>query len=63
MGFAVWALAQVLGPYFSRVNGPLIQVGSLGLLVGFGLAVYAAATLLLGIVDLRDLIRRLLRRR
>jgi putative peptidoglycan lipid II flippase len=62
MGIAVWALAQWLDPYFPRARGPMVQVAALGALVGFGLAVYAAATMLLGIVEPRQIWQRLRRR-
>lgn len=61
MAIAVWLLGQWLDPYFVRARGPLVQVGALAVLVGFGLAVYAVAVLAFGIVD-RDQVKRLLRR-
>jgi len=63
MGIAVWVMERWLDPYFLHANGPLIQFGALSLLVGFGLAVYAGAVLAFGIVDPKDLMRRLRRRR
>ncbi|MFO1061036.1 MAG: murein biosynthesis integral membrane protein MurJ [Dongiaceae bacterium] len=60
MGAACWALADALWPAFS---GTLpVKAGALALLVGGGLAGFAAAALLLGAVDRAEL-RRLVRRR
>ena len=66
MGFAVWLLSLWLDPYFGRANGVLIQVAAMALLVGFGLTVYALATLALGVVNvgaLRAMLRGRQRRR
>ena len=63
MGFAVWGVSLWLGPYFLRSHGPIVQFGALGMLVGFGLAVYGAAVLLLRVVDPQILLRQLRIRR
>jgi putative peptidoglycan lipid II flippase len=61
MGAALWLVAYQLQPWFGPAHGVLVRVTALGLLVGAGLAVYAAAGLALGAVDLRQL-RGLVRR-
>ena len=59
MGVAVWAMAHGLAAWFEPVSGALIQVTSLILLVGSGLAVYAGAAALLGAFDAKSLLQRL----
>jgi putative peptidoglycan lipid II flippase len=62
MGAVVWGLAHALGPWFAPEEGLLVQTIALVVLVGTGLAVYAAAVELLGVVRLRSLPGRLLAR-
>jgi putative peptidoglycan lipid II flippase len=62
MGVALWFAAAALGPWFGASGRPLVQAFALAVLVGAGLVVYAAAVLVLGILDLRQL-RTLLARR
>jgi putative peptidoglycan lipid II flippase len=59
MGAAVWALTHGLAAWFEPVNGVVVQVASLVLLVGAGLAVYAGAAALLGAVNAKSLLARL----
>ena len=61
MGVAVWITATVFQDWFAA-PGVLLRAGGLALLVASGLAVYGAAILLSGAVEVRQL-RALLRRR
>ena len=57
MGAAVWAMASLLGPWFSPGNLLMVQVGALAALVGGGLLVYLGAAQTLGAIELRPLLR------
>jgi peptidoglycan biosynthesis protein MviN/MurJ (putative lipid II flippase) len=61
MGAVLWALAAYLEPWFGASQGVVVRFTALGALVGAGLAVYAAAVLALGAMELRQL-RGLIRR-
>lgn len=55
MGIALVATAHYLSDAFRREQGFLVHLGALTLLVGAGLAVYAAATVATGALKLRQL--------
>jgi putative peptidoglycan lipid II flippase len=55
MGAALWFTAVALEPWFGPAHGSLARMLALAALVGAGLAVYAVAVLVLGILDLRQL--------
>jgi len=57
MGGIVFALVQLLEPWFAPASGSLAQGAALSALVGTGLIVYLAAALLFGATRLRELIR------
>jgi putative peptidoglycan lipid II flippase len=59
MGGVVWVMSYALGGWFAPGNGLIVQTIALALLVGTGLAVYAAAVELLGVVRLRSVLTRL----
>jgi putative peptidoglycan lipid II flippase len=59
MGAVVWAFAYALSSWFEPANGVLVQVASLLLLVGTGLAVYAGTAADLGAFDAKSLLARL----
>jgi putative peptidoglycan lipid II flippase len=59
MGGVVWVMSYALGGWFAPGNGLIVQTIALSLLVGTGLAVYAAAVELLGVVRLRSVLTRL----
>jgi putative peptidoglycan lipid II flippase len=59
MGAVVWALAYGMSPWFEPRNGVLVQIASLLLLVGTGLAVYAGTAASLGAFDAKSLLTRL----
>ena len=61
MGAALWLVAGQLDPWFAGSQGVLVRMTALAALVGAGLAVYAAAALGLGAIDLRQ-VRGLIRR-
>jgi peptidoglycan biosynthesis protein MviN/MurJ (putative lipid II flippase) len=61
MGAALWLVAGQLQAWFGASQGVLVRMTALGALVASGLAVYAAATLGLGAIELRQL-RGLIRR-
>jgi putative peptidoglycan lipid II flippase len=61
MGAALWAFAAYLEPWFGASYGVIVRITALGALVASGLAVYAAAALALGAIDLRQ-VRGLIRR-
>ena len=56
MGAVVWALVHGMGPWFEPANGAVVQVASLLLLVGSGLAVYAGTAAALGAFDAKSLL-------
>ena len=62
MGLVLWKLAQVLGPNFAHGNPLSIRAGALALLIGSGLAAYAAMVFGTGIFTLGQL-RNLAQRR
>jgi putative peptidoglycan lipid II flippase len=55
MGAALWFTAAALDPWFGPAHGSPARMLALAVLVGAGLAVYAVAVLVLGILDLRQL--------
>lgn len=55
MGALVWGLTSLLDPWFAPGSGAILQVTALVLLVGTGLAAYAAAAGLSGAVQLKGL--------
>jgi putative peptidoglycan lipid II flippase len=55
MGAALWIAATFLEPWFAASHGAVVRFTGLGMLVGAGLAVYAAAVLALGAMELRQL--------
>jgi hypothetical protein len=57
MGAAVFALVELLGPWFASTSGFVAQAASLLALVGVGLGVYVGAAHLLGAAHFRELIR------
>ena len=59
MGAVVWVLAYGLEPWFEPANGVLVQIASLLLLVGTGLAIYAGTAAALGAFDAKSLLARL----
>jgi putative peptidoglycan lipid II flippase len=59
MGAVVWVLAHGLAAWFEPVSGAMVQIASLILLVGTGLAVYAGVAALLGAFDAKSLLQRL----
>ena len=61
MGAVLWIVAAFLQPWFGPAQGVIARFTGLGALVGAGLAVYAAAVLALGAMELRQL-RGLIRR-
>ncbi|MDX2202029.1 MAG: murein biosynthesis integral membrane protein MurJ [Hyphomicrobiaceae bacterium] len=61
MGGALYLLAPVLAPWLASGAGVVLRFASLGLLVGGGLAVYAACAVLLRAVEIRQF-RRFLKR-
>ncbi len=58
MGAVVWALVHMLGAWFEPANGLVVQVAALMMLVGTGLAVYAAAAAALGALDVKAFLGR-----
>ena len=62
MGVAVWITCQPCSQDWFAAPGVLLRAGGLALLVAAGLAVYGAAILLSGAVEVRQ-VRALLRRR
>jgi putative peptidoglycan lipid II flippase len=59
MGAVVWAMSYALNGWFAPERGLIVQIVALALLIGTGLAIYAAAVELLGVVRLKSLLTRL----
>jgi putative peptidoglycan lipid II flippase len=59
MGALVWGLARAMIPWFEPGRGLVVQIVSLMLLVGAGLAAYAGSAAALGAFDARSLLARL----
>jgi putative peptidoglycan lipid II flippase len=59
MGAMVWVMTYALNDWFAPERGLITQIVALALLVGTGLAVYAGAIELLGVVRLKSLLHRL----
>lgn len=57
MGAVVFALVELLDPWFAPASGFLAQAAALAALVGFGLLVYLGAAQLFGAAHFRELIR------
>jgi putative peptidoglycan lipid II flippase len=57
MGAVVFALVELLGPWFAPASGFLAQAGALFTLVASGLVVYLGAAHLFGAAHFRELIR------
>ena len=57
MGAVVFVLVRVLGDSFAPQSGLIVQLASLLLVVGAGLATYLGAAQGLGAANFRDLIR------
>jgi hypothetical protein len=62
MGVAVLGLTKLLGAWFSPGNLLVVQIGALAVLVGGGLLAYLATAEAFGAMEIRPLLRRLLRR-